>query len=74
MLAEYFLIPLQILYLISAFRVLPEPGFTVMDAVLLFASVSTACPATRSRVLILNYVGLISDAYSHPRLLAKEPS
>ncbi|KAF8266937.1 hypothetical protein EI94DRAFT_1802332 [Lactarius quietus] len=29
---------LWILYLISAFRVLPEPGFTVMDAVLLFAS------------------------------------
>ncbi|KAI0300032.1 hypothetical protein B0F90DRAFT_1817829 [Multifurca ochricompacta] len=29
---------LWILYLISAFRVFPEPGFTVMDAVLLFAS------------------------------------
>ena len=43
MLAEGFTIPLQILYLVSAFRVLPEPGFTVMDAVLLFASVSSAC-------------------------------
>ncbi|KAI0259765.1 hypothetical protein BC834DRAFT_600802 [Gloeopeniophorella convolvens] len=29
---------LWILYLISAFRVFPEPGFTIMDAVLLFAS------------------------------------
>ncbi|KAH9058116.1 hypothetical protein EDB87DRAFT_952879 [Lactarius vividus] len=29
---------LWILYLISAFRVMPEPGFTVMDAVLLFTS------------------------------------
>jgi len=27
-----------ILYLISAFQVLPDPGFTVMDAVLLFIS------------------------------------
>ena len=43
MLAEGLTMPLQILYLISAFRVLPEPGFTVMDAVLLFASVSSAC-------------------------------
>jgi hypothetical protein len=32
---------LQILYLVSAFRVFPEPFFTVMDAVLLFVSVST---------------------------------
>jgi hypothetical protein len=30
----------QILYLVSAFRVFPEPGFVVMDSVLLFASVS----------------------------------
>ncbi|KAF8466078.1 hypothetical protein DFH94DRAFT_698583 [Russula ochroleuca] len=29
---------LWILYLISAFRVFPEPGFTVMDSVLLFVS------------------------------------
>ncbi|KAH9032256.1 hypothetical protein EDB85DRAFT_2289811 [Lactarius pseudohatsudake] len=29
---------LWILYSISAFRVMPEPGFTVMDAVLLFAA------------------------------------
>ena len=41
---------LQILYLISAFQVLPDPGFTVMDAVLLFISVSTATcvPSTHS--------------------------
>ncbi len=43
MLAEELTVLLQILYLISAFRVMPEPGFTVMDAVLLFASVSSAC-------------------------------
>jgi hypothetical protein len=30
----------QILYLVSAFRVFPEPGFIVMDSVLLFVSVS----------------------------------
>ena len=42
-LAEGFTVLFQILYLISAFRVLPEPGFTVMDAVLLFTSVSSAC-------------------------------
>ena len=46
--AKHVLMPLQILYLISAFRVLPEPGFTVMDAVLLFASVSSPCPVTLS--------------------------
>jgi hypothetical protein len=74
MLAEGLTMRLQILYLISAFRVLPEPGFTVMDAVLLFASVSSAWSATYSQVLILNYVGLIPDAHSHPRLHAKEPS
>jgi hypothetical protein len=54
MLAEGLIMRLQILYLISAFRVLPEPGFTVMDAVLLFASVSSAYSATYSRVLMLN--------------------
>ncbi len=43
MLAEGLTALFQILYLISAFRVMPEPGFTVMDSVLLFASVGSAC-------------------------------
>lgn len=30
----------QVLYLISTFRVLPDPGFDVMDAILIYFSVS----------------------------------
>ena len=40
--STYYHTAAQILYLISAFRVFPEPGFTVMDSVLLFTSVSRA--------------------------------
>jgi len=42
-------IRMQVLYLISAFRVFPEPGFVVMDSVLLFASVSRAGFARMAR-------------------------
>lgn len=30
----------QVLYLVSTFRVLPAPGFDVMDAILVYFSVS----------------------------------
>ncbi len=30
----------QVLYLVSTFRVLPDPGFDVMDAILVYFSVS----------------------------------
>lgn len=30
----------QVLYLVSTFRVLPAPGFDVMDAILVYLSVS----------------------------------
>ena len=48
---------MQILYLVAAFRVFPEPGFTVMDSVLLFASVSPVGESTGvPRVLKLSPV------------------
>jgi hypothetical protein len=76
--AEGFTALLQIFYLISAFHVLPEPGFTVMDAVLLFVAVSSA-----AHVFLLHIfsgtkyrldAGVISDAHNHPRWHADEPS
>jgi hypothetical protein len=32
--------PIQVLYLVSTFQVLPAPGFDVMDAILVYFSVS----------------------------------
>jgi hypothetical protein len=36
---EVFMTLMQILYLISVYRVFPEPGFTVMDSILVFVAV-----------------------------------
>jgi hypothetical protein len=74
--AEGFTELLQILYVISAFQVLPDPGFTVMDAVLLFISVSSATWSfyISSGTEYQANIGSISDAHSHPRCHAEEPS
>ena len=67
----------QILYLVSAFRVFPEPGFTVMDSVLLFASVSPVGESTGGSALeteaLTCALGLVSDAHRDPCLRSEEP-
>jgi hypothetical protein len=39
---EAFITLMQILYIISVFGVFPEPGFTVMDSILVFVAVGHA--------------------------------
>ena len=73
-LADGFAELFQILYVISAFQVMSNLGFIVMDAVLLFISVSSA---TLHIFLSTEYwanIGPISHAHSHSRCRAEEPS
>ncbi len=42
----------QVLYLVSTFRVLPDPGFDVMDAILVYFSVSLHMSLPFSPLLI----------------------
>ncbi len=67
----------QILYLISAFNVIPKPGFTVIKHVLLFASVSSVAHVPLIHILLGTkyrlHAGFISDAHNHPGRHAEEP-
>ena len=54
--------PSQIFYLISAFGVLPEPGFTVMNAGLLFVSVRWV-PSFYIFSWVLKYTDLTQGLY-----------
>ncbi|KAI0259774.1 hypothetical protein BC834DRAFT_1035748 [Gloeopeniophorella convolvens] len=64
---------LWILYLISAFRVFPEPGFTVMDAVLLY--VSGLYPTVIIIFVLLHKSpsSVITDAYSTSTDFSRRP-
>jgi hypothetical protein len=59
---------IQILYLIAAFGVIPDPFATAMDEALLFAPVSTM---TLDLSQALNRIpGCLPNAHHHLRLLA----
>jgi len=63
MLAEGLTALFQILYLISAFRVIPDPGFTVMEHVLLFISVSSAADVFLIHILLDTNTDLTQGLY-----------
>ena len=51
----------------------PEPGFTVMDSVLLFVSVSHAWIVLDTIFSYLACAGFVSDSHRDPRLRSEEP-